>query len=255
MEKINRLKKKFKIDKIDGYIVPKNDEFFSEYISDEKDRLKYISNFSGSNGIALILRDKNILFIDGRYTLQASRESGNFFKINTIPNKLPRDILKNKNLKIGFDPKLFTKKTLNSFFGKTNCNYIPLNKNLIDKIWMRKESKIKNKFYILPNSSVGENYKSKINKVVVNMKKKKADFQFITASENNAWLLNIRGGDSKYTPIPYSYILIDKKKNINFFSDLKKIPSSFSKKFDKINFFDINSANKILSKIKKKNLL
>ena len=54
MEKINRLKKKFKIDKIDGYIVPKNDEFFSEYISDEKDRLKYISNFSGSNGIGFI---------------------------------------------------------------------------------------------------------------------------------------------------------------------------------------------------------
>jgi Xaa-Pro aminopeptidase len=255
MEKINRLKKILKIENIDGFIVPKNDEFFSEYIPDEKDRLKYISNFSGSYGFALILLDSNFLFVDGRYTLQANKESGNFFKINTIPNKLPRDILKNKNLKIGFDPKLFTKKILNAFFGKTDCNYVPLNKNLIDKIWLRKKNKKKNKFYILPDSSVSENYKSKISKIVSDIKKKGADLQFITASENNAWLLNIRGSDTKYSPIPFSYILIDKKKNISFFSDLKKIPSSFRKKFNRFNFFDIDNAGKILSKIYKKKFI
>ena len=62
------------------------------------------------------------------------------------------------------------------------------------------------------------------------MKKKGVDYQLITASENNAWLLNIRGNDSKYAPIPYSYILIDKNKNIKFFCDQKKINSSFKKK-------------------------
>ena len=61
------------------------------------------------------------------------------------------------------------------------------------------------------------------------MKKKAADIQFITASENNAWLFNIRGNDSKYTPIPYCYTLIDKKKNVIFFCDLKKIPNSFKR--------------------------
>ena len=254
MEKIDRLKKILKIEKIDGYIVPKNDEFFSEYIPDEKDRLKYISNFSGSYGFALILLNSNFLFVDGRYTLQAKRESSNF-KINTIPNKLPVDILKNRNLKIGFDPKLFTKKTLNNFFSKTNCNYVPLNENLIDKIWLRKKNKIKSKFYILPDGSVGENYKSKINKIIIDIKKKKADFQFITASENNAWLLNIRGGDSKYTPIPYSYILIDKKKNISFFANLKKIPHSFNKKFNKVNFLDINTTSEVLSRINNKKFI
>ena len=54
----------------------------------------------------------------------------------------------------------------------------------------------------MPENSVGESYKSKINKIVSKLKKYGADFQFITASENNAWLLNIRGSDSKYTPIP-----------------------------------------------------
>ena len=90
---------------------------------------------------------------------------------------------------------------------------------------------------------------------MLEIKKKRADFQFITASENNAWLLNIRGNDSKYTPIPYSYILIDKRKNINFFCNLKKIPYSFKKEFNKIKFININSTNKVLSKIHKKKFI
>ena len=244
------LKKIFKNIKIDGYIIPKNDEYFGEYIPDNKDRLKYISNFSGSFGYALILKKKNILFVDGRYTLQANKESGNFFEINTIPNKLPKDILKYKNLTIGFDPKLFTKKTLNYLFRETNCKYISVNKNLIDVVWKRKLNQVKNKFFKLPEKSVGENYKLKINKITSKIKKDGADFQFITASENNAWLLNIRGNDSKYTPIPHSYILIDKKKNVICFCDLKKISLSFKKSFNKIKFVNINDTGRILSTIK-----
>ena len=255
MEKINRLKTIFKNERIDGYIIPKNDEFFGEYVPNYNDRLKYISNFSGSYGFALVLRNENYLFVDGRYTLQAKKQSGNFFKIKTIPNDLPRNILKNKRLKLGFDPKLFTKKSLEIFFGKTNCKYVSINKNLIDKIWIRKIDKTQNKFYSLPKKSVGENYKSKVNKIVLELKKRGSDFQFITASENNAWLLNIRGNDSKYTPIPYSYILINKKKKINFFCDLKKISFSLKNYFKAIKFVDINSTSKILSEINKKKFI
>ena len=255
MEKINQLKKIFKSKKINGYIIPKNDEFFGEYLPSSKDRLKYISNFTGSYGFALILENKNYLFVDGRYTLQANKQCGNFFQIKTIPKELPKNILKNKNLKIGFDPKLLTKKTLNIFFGKTNCQYIPCDKNLVDLIWIRKKNKVKNKFYTLPQASVGETYKSKVNKIVLKLKKNGADFQFITSSENNAWLLNIRGNDSKYTPITYSHILIDTKKNITFFCDLNKISPFFKKKFKKIKFINIDFTNVFLSKIYKKKII
>ena len=96
MEKINKLKKIFNNYKIDGYIVPKNDEFFGEYIPKHKDRLKFISNFSGSYGFALILKNQNYLFVDGRYSLQAKIQSGKFYKIITLPNQLPFNILKKK---------------------------------------------------------------------------------------------------------------------------------------------------------------
>ena len=70
MEKIKKLRQVFKKEKIDGYLISKNDRFFGEYIPDHNDRLKYISNFSGSYGYSIILKDKNYLFVDGRYTLQ-----------------------------------------------------------------------------------------------------------------------------------------------------------------------------------------
>ena len=104
-ERIKKLRSKFNLLKIDGYIIPKNDEFFSEYSS--KDRLKIISNFSGSAGYAIILKRKNYLFVDGRYTLQAKNQSGENFNIVTFPNKMPYHFLKNKKLSIGYDPKLF----------------------------------------------------------------------------------------------------------------------------------------------------
>ncbi len=255
MEKIKQLKKIFKREGIDGYIVPKNDEFFSEYIPDHSDRLKFVSDFTGSFGFALILTDKNYLFVDGRYTLQAKNQSGKYFEIITIPNKIPRDILRGKKISIGFDPNLFTKKSLSLFMGKNKCIYKPLTNNLIDKIWKRKIINFKNKFFILPERSIDERYQSKINKIINYLRKKKSDYLFITASENNAWLMNIRGHDAKYTPIPYSYALIDKDKNIKFFCDIKKISKHLRRFFRKIEFLDIKNCHKVLLKIKKKKII
>ena len=255
MEKIKKLKKIFNQEKIDGYIVPKNDEFFGEYIPSHNDRLKFISNFSGSYGFALILKNKNFLFVDGRCTLQAHNQSGKNFKIITMPDKMPCDILHGKKILIGFDPSLFTKKHLSLFFAKSKCEYKPIKKNLIDKIWKRKLKKNRSKFFIMPKNSVSEKHKDKIKKITYYLKKRKSDYMFITASENNAWLLNIRGRDTDYTPVPNSYILIDKNKNIKFFCDLNKISSSFKNYFKKINFFDIKTCGFLLSKIKKKKII
>ena len=138
MKNLKKLKEYFKNYRIDGYIVPKNDEFFGEYIPENKDNLKFISNFSGSYGFALILKKKNYLFVDGRYTLQAKIQSGNKFKIITMPKNYPSNILKNKKFSIGFDPKLHTELTLSHFFKNTNCKLIPINENLINKIWERR---------------------------------------------------------------------------------------------------------------------
>ena len=93
-ERIKKLRSKFNLLKIDGYIIPKNDEFFSEYSS--KDRLKIISNFSGSAGYAIILKRKNYLFVDGRYTLQAKIEAGKLFHITKLEKIFNCNLFKGK---------------------------------------------------------------------------------------------------------------------------------------------------------------
>ena len=84
-KKIDELRKKFNFFGIDGYIIPKNDEYFGEYA--QNDRLKKISNFSGSAGCAIILKKKNYLFVDGRYTIQAEIEAGKYFRITSYEKK------------------------------------------------------------------------------------------------------------------------------------------------------------------------
>ena len=216
-QRIKLLRNKFKQFKIDGYVVPKNDEFFSEYAV--KDRLKIISNFNGSAGLAIILKKNNYLFVDGRYTIQAQQESGKLFRIIEIHKFLPYKII--KNLTLGFDPSLLTRKQLNGYFGYS-LKLKQINKNLIDEIHKEKASKIKT-FFSLSNKVAGENFRSKIKKIRNILKANKADYLFVSAPENVAWALNIRGSDNPNSPIPNCRLIIGKKKELFLITQKTKV--------------------------------
>jgi Xaa-Pro aminopeptidase len=127
---------------------------------------------------------------------------------------------------------------------------IPLKQNLVDNIWKRKLNIKSNKFYNLDNKVTGQASESKINALANLLKKKKINTQFITAPENVAWLLNIRGNDSKFSPIPNCYATINRKKNVNLFCNLKKIDKKTKKYLRNVKIIDINNIEKYLSKIK-----
>ena len=93
MEKIIQLKKLIKNQDVDGYLVPKNNRFFNEFNSIEEDNLKYISNFTGSAGFAIILKNKNYIFVDGRYSIQAEKECGKNFNVCCVPKKYPYQVM------------------------------------------------------------------------------------------------------------------------------------------------------------------
>jgi Xaa-Pro aminopeptidase len=244
-KRIKSLRQKFKKYEIDGYIIPKNDEFFSEYAV--KDRLKVISNFSGSAGLAIVLKKNNYIFVDGRYTIQAKQESGTQFKVIEIHKLLPKNIL--KNLKLGFDPSLFTKKTLNLYFNNS-LQLIKIKNNLIDEIYKAKISRRK-LFYSLGNKSVGESHQSKINKIQKFLILKKADYLFVTAPENVAWLMNIRGFDSPTSPIPNARLLIDKNKNFFLIVDKKTALNVIKdKKFKSNQIIDPKKLEELISELK-----
>jgi Xaa-Pro aminopeptidase len=233
MEKIIKLKKLFKKFNLDGYIVPKNNNFFGEYVSAAEDNLKYISNFTGSAGFAVILKNKNYMFVDGRYTIQAGIQCGKEFQICNIPKEYPFNIFKKKSLNLGFDPKLHTENSLNRLFGNNFINLKPINKNLIDLIWKReRDSKVK-PFYLIKDQDAGSKVQKKLDKLVKIIKSNRADYLFTTASENVAWLLNIRGQDTSYSPLPNSHAIINKSGQVLLFCGSKKINQSLKNKINK----------------------
>ncbi len=248
-KKLSILKNKFKKFNIDGYIIPKNDEFFGEHSS--TDHLKKISNFTGSAGVAVVLKNKNYLFLDGRYTLQGKIESGKNFKIINYEKLFDCKLF--NNLKLGIDPKLFTKKQIEKFFSKRN-KIINIKKNLIDEV--KKTKYDKKLFYSLNTNVVGESYQSKIKKVSKHLIKNKADYLFITAPENVAWILNIRGNDNPNSPIPNCRLIIDKRKKLYLVCEKYKAQKLINEK--KINSSQIISPNhleKIFLNLKKKKFI
>jgi len=247
MNKIKKLRKFFNSFMIDGYLVPKNDEYFNEYVTQASDRLKFISNFSGSAGFAIILKNKNYLFVDGRYTIQGKIQSGKNFKIITMPQKFPKDVLKTKKkIKIGFDPKLHNEKQLNFLFDIKNIVLAPVNKNLVDIVWSKKPKDLVKPFFSLSKKNVGQSCEEKIKKIKDLLLRNKADYLLVTAPENVAWILNIRGYDSAFSPIPNARLLISDNGHIDLFSSLEKL-TKIKKKFSKIiEFHDENKMEKKL---------
>jgi len=243
-KRINQLRNKFDALNIDGYIVSKNDEYFSEYA--QKDRLKYISNFSGSAGYAIFLKRKNYLFVDSRYTIQAELESKNNFSIEKYEKIFNCKLF--KNLVIGFDPKLFTSKQISSFFAKFN-KVKKINMNLIDSMFKNKVYKTR-PFYSLKKDIVGETHQKKIKKVSAFLEKNNSDYLFISAPENVAWLLNIRGFDNPNSPIPNCRLLINNKGNYYIICEKKKLSKLIrEKKIKKKQIIEPEKIEFLISKI------
>ena len=247
---IKELRSKFKKYEIDGYVIPKNDDYFTEY--SKLNRLEVISNFSGSAGLAIILKNKNYLFTDGRYTIQSKIESGKNFKIYGFEKLINCSLF--KNLTLGIDPKLFTNTQIKNYFLKHNkIKYVE--KNLIDEIKKQKEH-TSIPFFSLDKNIVGESINSKLNKITKYLKKNKSDYIFISAPENVAWTLNIRGGDGPNSPIPNSRLIVSKSKKILLISNLKKCKQLLKNKIiKKDEFLDVNTLPSKILHLKGKNFI
>ena len=252
-KRILRLKKLIIKYNLDGYIVPKNDYYFSEFSS--PDRLKAITNFSGSAGFAIVFIKENFLFVDGRYSTQANIECGKKFKIIEVPRQFQKKFLriKRNKLVLGFDPKLFTSFFLEKSLGKKFV-LRPINKNLVDEVVKNKEKIVKTQFYSLSEKITGESIKSKINKLIKLLKKQRIDNIFISAPENVAWLLNLRGEDNPNSPIPNCQLILDKKKQLYFFSNSKKINLIKKiKQYKNLQFIKNKNFKNIVQNLKGKN--
>ena len=253
MHILNKLKNLIKKYEINGYLLPKNDEFFSEHSN--PDRLEKLTGFKGSAGIALVLENKSYLIVDGRYILQGAKESGKNFKIiNSSEINLKKFFEQFSNLQIGYDPKLFTYEFISKYL--LSCNIKPLDKNLVDMASKIKSFDNNKKFFSLSTITCGESMDSKINRLIDYLKKKKVKNIFISSNENVAWLFNIRGFDNPNSPIPNCKVILNYKKQVFFFSQLKKIKNlKKNKQYKKFKFYREDEFLKVLNSLEGKTFL
>ena len=250
-KQINKIKNLVSITEEKGadyYLLSTSDEFLNEYVPEHNMRLKWLTNFSGSNGVALISKKRNFFFTDGRYILQAQKELKKNFEILDLSKINVVNFIKNnlKKKKLLVDTRTFSKTfilDLISVSKKSEVTIIHDNKNSIDLIWRDRPASQNKPIFFLDKKFSGCSSLEKIKKIKKIISSRTL---IITSPESVCWLLNIRGYDLPNTPLVLSRLIINNK-NIIFYLDLRKVPHDFKLK-KKMIVKDINLFDKDISK-------
>ncbi len=219
--KIEALRKLMTKENIDAYIIPSSDSHQSEYTGEHFKSRQWISGFTGSAGTVVVTQNKEMLWTDGRYFIQAEKEivgsEIELFKMGekNVPsiNKYLEQNLKDSQI-VGFDGKLFScnqVETMKKVFKQKNIS-LNTEHDLIDTIWQDRPELPSGKVFIHDIKYSGVGVSEKLNIIRKSMKEKSADYYLISSLDDIAWLFNIRGNDIEYNPVVISYALIGKEK-------------------------------------------
>ncbi len=222
---------------IDGFFVPRADEFQGEYVPARADRLAWITAFTGSAGSAVVLKNKAGFFTDGRYTLQAKKQvnAKDFDVCSTAADQLPVPtvtpaewIEKNlpKGAKFGIDPWVHTPndvKNIKTAVEKAGGTLVFVDSNPLDAAWKNQPPAPLAPVVPQPLKFAGRASAEKRKALADALKTKGADALAITLPEETCWLLNIRGGDVPCTPFALSYAIAHKDGSVDWFIDQRKI--------------------------------
>ncbi len=214
-DRLGALRTEFKRAGVDGFIVPQGDEFQGEFVAPYAERLAWLTGFTGSAGVAVVLADRAALFVDGRYTLQVrSQVDDALYEFGHItdhpPSKWLRDTL-DAGQKIGFDPHLFTPeqvKRLREACERAGGEFVPLAANPVDAIWADQPARPCAPVKVHPMQLSGQSHHDKRAEVGGTLREDGYDAYLVTASDALCWLLNLRGADVEFTPLVLATALL-----------------------------------------------
>lgn len=216
---------------LEGFLVPRADAHQGEYVPTCAERLKWLTGFSGSAGVALVLVHSAHLFVDGRYTLQAREETETAtFTIESLVDEPPRKwIARNtgRGTRIGFDPWLHTiaeVRELREAAEKTGAELVALAENPIDRLWEDQPAPPLEPVTIHPGRLSGEAAEDKLTRLAAAVGEGGADCTVLTDPSSLAWAFNIRGHDVPHTPLALGFCLLSTKGGHVLFMDEAKLP-------------------------------
>jgi Xaa-Pro aminopeptidase len=213
---------------LDGFLVPRADEFQGEYVPKRAERLAWLTGFTGSAGIAAVLMKKAAVFVDGRYTLQVRNQTDtslfetldiNDGPANWIEANLP------KGARLGYDPWLHTQgsvERLKQAVERAGGQLVALDSNPLDAAWPDQPEPPRARAVPHPLELAGETSGSKRARLAEELKKRGADAAILTLPDSVCWLLNIRGADVPHTPFALAFAILNADASVDLFLDAKK---------------------------------
>jgi len=216
--------------KIDAFIIPRNDEYLGEYVPAHAERLKWLTGFTGSAGAAVVMNDRAMAITNSLYRIQIRRQvNQDLFEI--VDGLAPRmgewltENVRDKGV-VGYDPRLHTPAEIQMLQGMLDTKGItlrPVEKNLVDMVWKDQPVKPKQLVEIFSEKVAGRRAADKIDDIAADVMRKGGLATLITMPDSIAWLLNIRGTDIPHTPFALSTAIVHKNGMVDWFIDPAKI--------------------------------
>jgi len=214
----------------DGFLVPMGDEYQNEFVPLCGERLKFLSGFTGSAATIIVLKDKAAFFTDSRYTLQAAQEvPADLFALFDSAQKTPLAWLEEnagQGSKIGYDPWLHAAQAierLKKSLAKISSEAVPVARNPIDAIWSDRPAPPLQPVVAHELAYAGKSSAEKRKEIAETLKKKDLAAFVVTDPSSVAWLLNVRGNDTDFTPLPLSRAILHENSHVEWFVDVRKV--------------------------------
>ncbi|WP_431014940.1 aminopeptidase P family protein [Bradyrhizobium pachyrhizi] len=219
--------------KLTGFVVPRADEQQNEYVAASEERLAWLTGFTGSAGLAIVLSKEAALFVDGRYTLQAGKQvDRKAWQVEPLVDPPPEHWL-TRHLaagdRLGFDPWLHTSaaaERLAAACTKAGAELVAVDSNPVDAIWHERPAPPLGPVTIHGAQFSGEIEAEKLKRIRLEINKLGVDALVLSDSHAVAWTFNIRGADVSHTPLPLSYALVPKEGRPLVFIDQRKLSNS-----------------------------
>ncbi|EJC1078287.1 aminopeptidase P family protein [Vibrio parahaemolyticus] len=234
LSRVNAIREWLAQHNIDALLIPHEDEYLGEYVPAHNERLHWLTGFTGSAGAAVITQDKAAIFVDGRYTVQVTKQVPNeLFEYRHLIEEPALDWIQDNltaNASVAIDPRMHSSAWLDmaqaKLAGKLELNI--LSSNPIDALWHDRPAPVVSDVRLMSTEAVGQSSESKRKEIAQLVTKAGADSAVITALDSICWLLNVRGLDVSRLPVLLSHAILHADSSVEYFLDPARLPAEFA---------------------------
>jgi Xaa-Pro aminopeptidase len=224
------LRAQLKLAKLDGFIVPYADEHQNKFLPPRAERLAWLTGFTGSAGLAVILADEAAVFVDGRYTLQVRAQvDGDLYSYHHLIDEPVTGWLEknlSKSMRLGYDPWLHSVRGVEctrKACDKAEAEFVAVEANPVDAVWSDQPPSPQTPIVPHELRFAGRASTEKRQELTERLTENDTEAVVLTQPDSIAWLLNVRGNDVDYTPLPLSFAILNADTTVDWFVDPAKV--------------------------------